>query len=408
MCPSAESILPDRHPPENGRSDLEKLNWALLAHNKAAYALAHAQNREALLRDVCKSIVNQKPYELAWVGFAEDDPEKTVRIVVSEGSASGYTDGLKVSWSGDSAFGHGPAGTSIRTGKPSIFADCSANAGFEIWRNRALMFGLKSVVSVPIFDANDQSIGALLIYASEIDAFSELELILFESLAREIGAGLTSLDKQAQLDREIQIREAAQERLTDALHGTVEVISRTMELRDPYTSGHQHRVALISAEIARALSWPKERIDGLYLAAMVHDIGKIGVPSDILTKPTRLSDLEVQLVQGHAEAGYQILKDVHFPWPVAEIVRQHHERLDGSGYPRQLKADQILDEAKVLAVADTIEAMSSHRPYRPAIGVDAALKEIRAEAGKKYDSAVVDAAHALNNDSGVLQSLLSS
>jgi putative nucleotidyltransferase with HDIG domain len=403
---NADNPSDKRDLPELRHSDLEKLNWALLAHNRAAYALSHAQSKESLLRDVCKSIVNQKPYELAWVGFAEDDPEKTVRVAISEGSASTYTDGLKVSWSENSEFGHGPAGESIRTGISSIFADCSANAGFESWRDRAVKFGLKSVVSVPIFDANDQSIGAMLIYASEINAFSQLELILFESLAREIGAGLISLDKQAKLDQEIQDREQAQQQLSDALYDTVEAVSKTMEFRDPYTSGHQGRVALIAAEIARVLAWPKERIDGLYLAAMVHDIGKIGVPSDILNKPSRLTDLEMQMVQGHAETGYQILKDVRFPWPVAEIVRQHHERLDGSGYPRQLKADQILDEAKVLAVADTIEAMSSHRPYRPAIGMEAAMKEIRFEAGKKYDAAIVDAACSLNNGSGLLQALL--
>lgn len=408
MYSTSHDSLLERNLPEPKHSNLEKLNWALLAHNKAAYALAHAQNKEMLLRDVCKSIVNQKPYELAWVGFAENDPEKTVRVAVSEGSASGYTDELKVSWSDNSDFGYGPAGTSIRTGKPVIFADCSANVCFESWRDRAVKFGLKSVVSVPIFDEKDKSIGAMLIYASEVDAFTDLELILFESLAREIGAGLISLDKQAKLDLEIQEREEAQQRLSDAFRGTVEAISKTMEFRDPYTSGHQRRVALIAAEIARVLSWPKERIDGLYLAALVHDIGKIGVPSDILTKPTRLTDLEMQMVQVHAETGYQILKDVRFPWPVAEIVRQHHERLDGSGYPRQLKTDQILDEAKVLAVADTIEAMSSHRPYRPGLGMAAALNEIRAEADIKYDAAIVAAAISLNNDSGLLQSILSS
>jgi len=408
MNPNIDGHLPDSSTPQGVRSDLERLNLALLAHSKAAFALAHAQDRESLLKDVCKSIVTQKPYELAWVGFAEHDPDQSVRVVVSEGSAKSYTDGIKVSWSENSVFGQGPAGASIRTGKSSIFTDCSVHPGFESWRDRAVKFGLKSVVSVPIFDINDQPIGAILIYASEVDAFSDSELILFESLAREIGAGLTGFEKQAELDHEIQIREEAQEGLADALRGTVEAVAKTMEFRDPYTSGHQRRVALISAEIARVLCWPKERIDGLYLAAMVHDIGKIGVPSEILTKPTRLSDLEMQLIKGHAETGYQILKDIHFPWPVAEIVRQHHERLDGSGYPRQLKADQILDEAKVLAVADTIEAMSSHRPYRPAIGVAAALEEICAEAGTKYDSVVVDAAHSLNNNSDVLQSLLRS
>lgn len=393
---------------EPRQSFLQTLNWALLAHKRAAEALSHAQDKVSLLKDVCKSIVTQKPYELAWVGFAESDPEKSVRVAASEGSASGYTDGLKVSWSGESVFGQGPAGTSIRTGKPSIFDDCSKNSGFESWRDRALKFGLKSVVSVPILDTHDKCIGALLIYASQTNAFSDLEIILFQSLAREIGAGLAALERQAALDQEVQIREEAQQRLNDALRGTVEAISKTMEMRDPYTAGHQRRVALIAAEIARALSWSSDRTEGLYLAAMIHDIGKIGVPADILTKPTKLSELEMELVREHAEIGYKILKDVNFPWPVAEIIRQHHERLDGSGYPRHLTTEQILDEAKVLAVADTLEAMSSHRPYRPALGMSAALKEICTEAGKKYDASVVNAACSLNNSSGLLQTLLSS
>lgn len=392
--------LPDPVNPQGDRSDVERLNWALQAHSKAAYALAHAQDRDSLLKDVCQSIVTQKPYELAWVGFAENNSEKSVRVAVSEGSAKSYTDGIKVSWSENSAFGQGPAGASIRTGKSSIFADCSIHAGFESWRDRAVKFGLKSVVSVPIFDINDQPIGAILIYASEVDAFSESELVLFESLAREIGAGLTGFEKQADLDREIQNREEAQQRLADALRGTVEAVAKTMEFRDPYTSGHQHRVALIATEIAQILSWSKERINGLYLAATVHDIGKIAVPSELLTKPSRLNDLETQMMRTHAQAGFEILKDVKFSLPIAEIIHQHHERMDGSGYPQGLKGDEILPEARVLAVADVFESMCTHRPYRPARGSDAALAEIVANRGTLYDPEVCDALIQLVQEKG--------
>ena len=144
------------------------------------------------------------------------------------------------------------------------------------------------------------------------------------------------------------------------------------------------------------------------MAAMVHDIGKVAVPSEILTKPTHLTDLETQMVQGHVESGFQILKDIPFPWPIAQMVRQHHERLDGSGYPWGLKADQICPEAKILAVADTIEAISSHRPYRPARGLGKAMEEIRAGAGIKFDEKVVDAAFELLNSDGKLADLIDS
>jgi len=390
------------------RTELEKLSWALLAHNKAAHALSHAESIENLLSGVCKSIVQQKPYEVAWVGFAENDAAKSVRIAVSEGPAKDYTTGLQVSWSADSPFGNGPAGTCIRTGISSTFQNCAIDTGFEAWRERALEYGLKSVVACPFYDGFEKPIGALLIYASIPNAFGDLEMQLFESLAKEIGAGLRSLEKQARLDEEIQHREEAQQRLADALRATIEAVSKTMEWRDPYTAGHQRRVALICAEIGKKLGWKQERIEGVYLAAMVHDIGKVAVPSEILTKPTKLTDIEMMLVREHVETGYQILKDIPFPWPIAEMVRQHHERLDGSGYPKHLKSEQILEEAKVLAVADIIEAMASYRPYRPGLGLSAALNEIRATAGIQLDKAIVEAACALETENHTLGKILSS
>jgi PAS domain S-box-containing protein len=175
------------------------------------------------------------------------------------------------------------------------------------------------------------------------------------------------------------------------LEQTVRAIANTVELRDPYTAGHQARVAQLCEAIGHELGLPEERIRGLSLAAVVHDVGKVRIPADILNKPRALNSHEVRIVQTHSEAGYEILKDVHFPWPIAEIVLQHHERLDGSGYPRALKGDEILLEARIIAVADVVEAMSSHRPFRPALGIETALAEIEAKAGTQYDEAVVKA-----------------
>ena len=388
------------------RTELEMLNWALLAQNKAASALSRADNKSALLEGVCKSIVEQKPYELAWIGFAKQDAEKSVSVVAAEGSAKDYALNLPVSWAADSPLGTGPAGTCLRTGIASLFKDCKTDSGFEEWRERASLYGLRSVVAVPIFDGIDAPIATLLVYASVANAFGARELLLFESLAKAVGAGLRNLERQETLDHEIQKREETQQRLADALRATIEAVSKTMESRDPYTAGHQRRVALISVAIANKLGWEVSRVEGLYLAAMVHDIGKVGVPSEILTKPIHLNDIEMQLVRGHAETGYQILKDIPFPWPIAEAVRQHHERLDGSGYPRGLTSEQIIDEAKIIAVADTIEAMGSHRPYRASLGLAAAIEAIRSGAGSIFDAAVVDAACTLDDQQLTLQTIL--
>ena len=180
-------------------------------------------------------------------------------------------------------------------------------------------------------------------------------------------------------------------RLETALDATVQALSAAVESRDPYTLGHQQRVAALARAIAGELGMNGDKPRGLCVAAEVHDVGKIQVPIEILCRPGRLSEGELALVKQHAEAGYQILKGIAFPWPVARIVRQHHEKLDGSGYPLGLSGDDILPEARVLCVADVVEAMASDRPYRPALGVGAALEEITRHRGRLFDPAVVDA-----------------
>ncbi len=229
-------------------------------------------------------------------------------------------------------------------------------------------------------------------YANLPDAFGITETVLFESLAKEIGFGLIGIEKQHQLDNEITQREQVHRQLVDSLHATIEAISRTMEWRDPYTAGHQKKVALLTEAIARKLGWDEEKIKGLYLAALVHDMGKIATPAEILTKPSQLSETEMTLIREHPNTGYEILKDVPFSWPIAEAVRQHHERLDGSGYPRGLKGDAIIPEARILGIADTIEAMTSHRPYRPGLGLDKAIEQVKLEAGIRLDAQISQAA----------------
>ena len=389
------------------RQELEKRGWALSALSEAAAALARADSTDLLIAEVCNAIAAQGPYVLAWVGKARDDAEKTVSVMGGAGSALAYIEGIVVSWSEQNITGLGPGGSCIRSGQSSVVEDSESDTGFTSWRERARKFGIRSAIGCPIPGGNaNHPFGCLLVYSKVPNAFGKSEIQLFESLAQEIGFGLRSIERQERLDDQVHERKLTQERLASSLRATIEAMSKTMEWRDPYTAGHQRRVAAISMAIAREMGWPEEDVQALYMAGMVHDIGKMAVPVEILTKPSRLTELEMKMVQEHVEAGYQILKDIPFPWPIAEMVRQHHERLDGSGYPRGLKGDQICPQSRILAVADTIEAMATHRPYRPARGLDAAMNEVRAEAGIKLDAKVVDAAFRLLNREGGLKALI--
>jgi HD-GYP domain-containing protein (c-di-GMP phosphodiesterase class II) len=172
---------------------------------------------------------------------------------------------------------------------------------------------------------------------------------------------------------------------------TIDMMVSAVEARDPYTAGHQIRSSLLACAIAEEMGLPQDKIEGVRMAGSIHDIGKLSIPAELLTKPKKLTDLEISLIKEHSSSGYEMLKDVESPWPLAEIVFQHHERMNGSGYPRKLKGDEIIMEARILAVSDVVETMSSHRPYRPSLGIEAALEEIDKNKGILYDSAVVNA-----------------
>ncbi|MDD5495387.1 MAG: PAS domain S-box protein, partial [Dehalococcoidia bacterium] len=195
-------------------------------------------------------------------------------------------------------------------------------------------------------------------------------------------------------------REAAFKSLQKTLHDMINAMARIVEMRDPYTAGHQKRVAELAGAIAREINLDDSSIDNIIMAATIHDIGKINVPADILGKPGKLSDIEWEMIKIHPQGSYDIVKDIEFPPSVALMVLQHHERVDGSGYPGGLKGDEILPEAKILAVADVVEAIASHRPYRPSRGIDESLEEISSKRGKLYDPVIVDACLKLFKEKG--------
>jgi PAS domain S-box-containing protein len=201
------------------------------------------------------------------------------------------------------------------------------------------------------------------------------------------------------IGRDITDRRAV-DRIRKALGGTVQAIAVTVEARDPYTAGHQRRVADLARAIATEMNLPIDIIDGIRMAAAIHDLGKISVPAEILSKPTKLKKTEFDLIKEHSQSGYDILKDIDFPWPVARTVLEHHERMNGSGYPNGLTGDKILMESRIIAVADVVESMGSHRPYRPSLGIEVALEEIEKNRGTHYDNAVADACLRIFREKG--------
>jgi len=198
---------------------------------------------------------------------------------------------------------------------------------------------------------------------------------------------------------EEQLKESFK-KLQKTIEDSISAISLVTEARDAYTAGHQRRVSSLAVAVAKEMGFPQDRVEGIKIAALIHDVGKINLPAEILSKPGKLSEIEFNLIKNHSQIGYDILKKIDFLWPVAEIVLQHHEKVNGSGYPGGLKGDEILLEAKIICVADVVEAMSSHRPYRPALGIEKALEEISQNRGILYDPEVVDACLKLFKEKG--------
>ncbi len=218
---------------------------------------------------------------------------------------------------------------------------------------------------------------------------------------RSKGAVLVVRDitQQVEYDRRIQ---ESMDTLTRAMYGTIEAITKTVETRDPYTAGHQKKVADIAKEIAKDMGLSRDIIESVNLAGQIHDLGKIAIPSEILNKPGRINEIEFSLIKTHSAIGYEIMKNIDFPWPIADIVLQHHEKLDGTGYPNGLKGEEILIQARIIAVADVLEAMASHRPYRAALGMDAAFGELQKNSGTHFEPEVVISCIRLFKEKGFI------
>jgi PAS domain S-box-containing protein/putative nucleotidyltransferase with HDIG domain len=388
--PVSIGVLLDITGRKQAEASLRRLNRTLVTLNYGNAALVRARSEAELMQAMCRTLVEQGGYKLAWIGLPQHDRGKSIRPTAWAGDKR-YMDGLEVSW-GTKTRGQGVSGRALRLGRPQISANLADDRRMAPWSARAREHGFGASAAFPLLN-EAKAFGVLSLYAAEIDAFNDDETRLLAELSNDLAYGILALRARAE-------RETAVAHLQESLEATVGALANTTEVRDPYTSGHQYRVARLATAIAEELHLSKDVIQGIKLAGAIHDIGKISVPSELLTKPGKLSTLEFQLIKTHAQAGYEIVKDVRFPWPIAQTILQHHERLDGSGYPNGLKGDQILTEARVLAVADVVEAMCAMRPYRAALGIEAALAEIEQGRGRIYDPKVVGACLRLFREKG--------
>ena len=369
---------------------LDHSNRVLAARSRVNATLVHAIDENTLMQTVCQAIVDQSGFRMAWVGYVRHDEHKSIKVMASAGFDEGYLESAKLIWS-ETERGMGPSGRAVRSGMTQLCQDIAQDPAYLPWRESALLHGYAAAIALPLHDSDNTVFGILDVYADQVNAFVPAEIELLEEMAEDLSFGVRAL--RTRLERDSSAQKIRQQflQLQNNLEDTIRAIASIVEIRDPYTAGHQRRVADLACAIARQMGLPDEQVHGIQIAGIVHDLGKIQVPAEILSKPGSLSEIEYALIKQHAQAGFDILKGVEFPWPVAKMVLQHHERLDGSGYPQGIKGDAILLDARILSVADVVEAMSSHRPYRAGLGVDAALDEITRGRGTHFDPTVVDA-----------------
>lgn len=345
-------------------------------------AISQAEVFDAAIKVTLKKVCEVTGWMIgeAWI------PREDGEVLNSNITWFGIKNGLKEFREQSKQFvfklGEGLPGRVWLTRKPAWVKDVTRDDNFpraEI----AKKAGLKAGVSIPVL-LDSEVIAVLDFFIKEAREEEERFIELVSAAATQLGA---VIDKKRADEK---VRDSVR-RLQSALSGVIGALASTVERRDPYTAGHQQRVSKLAAALAQEMGLPEERVEGLRMAGTLHDLGKIAVPAEILSKPGTISEFEFSIIKNHSQVAYDILKEIEFPWPIARIVLEHHERLDGSGYPQGLSDGEIMLEARIMAVADTVEAMASHRPYRPSLGMKAALEEIQKYKGELYDADAVNA-----------------
>ncbi|MFZ4077255.1 MAG: HD domain-containing phosphohydrolase [Legionellaceae bacterium] len=344
------------------------------------HVLLHEKTTHALIAHMCQALISSGGFSAAWVSDVPEKSTDPIEPIVAEGIEKDYFDMLSREVQTKEK---GIVLRAIEGRQLLICQDLQKEEKNKRIQTYHMHHGYYSVVVIPIKTENN-SPSVLVVYGKENQKITEDVVTLLKGLASEITFGIDKLDAElAHLDL---LKSVAQ-----SLNQTILAMAAMVEQLDPYTAGHQRRVAELAVAIATEMGLPPEHIVGLRMASVVHDIGKIHVPVEILSKPSSLSSAEYDIVKTHAKAGWEVLKNIDFPWPVADIVYQHHERLNGSGYPQGLKDKDILLEARILMVADVVDAMAAHRPYRPALAIMAALQEVMQHKKTLFDEEVVDA-----------------
>ena len=359
------------------------LNRVLRTVTAADVAVVRATTEEELLTEMCRVVVETGGYQLAWIAGPDPFRAGCVRPVAVFGAAPTLPEQVIAASHGPVA--HGVTTEAIFAGRTVHLADVAELPEGLPLRELSLESGYRSQIALPLA-VDGQVAYALTIHAAEAGTFDADEIALFEQLATNLAFGISSLRTLRRAEHNLDV--------------LVSTVAGVAEHRDPYTAGHQLRVAEVASAIAAELGLLADQVAGIEIAARLHDIGKIAVPSEILTKPGRLAPEELALIRRHAQVGQAMVQGIEFPWPVARMIGEHHERLDGSGYPNGLVGDQIHLGSQILAVADMVEAMVSHRPYRPGKGLDVALAQVESERGTSLDADVVDACLRLFRDHG--------
>jgi PAS domain S-box-containing protein len=368
---------------------LERTNRVLRTLSKGNRALVHATSEEELLSNVCRVLEEEGGYPYVWIALNDKKGDLSLREECGRDSKQmgPWLAQLLASTSPNS-----PLELAMHASEPQFVTLEQGHDGTEKQRQFVANTGLSALLLLPLLYKN-RRYGVVGIVAESRDVFDGQEMELLNEMAGDMAYGIQAL-------RTNIAHEQGMVRIQQTMLQTIEAVSMTLEKRDPYTAGHQQRVVELAVAIARGMGIPEARVEGLRLGSLVHDIGKISVPAEILNRPGRLSEAEFSIIKAHSQMGYDILKGVEFDWPIAEMVLQHHERCDGSGYPRGLSGDEIALEARILGVADVVEAITSHRPYRPGLGIDFALQEIEKGRGTLYDTQVVNTCLGLFRQKG--------
>ena len=380
-------IIHDISSRKQDESRIRKLSQIYATLSRTNETIVRATDVDQLYTRLIDAATSQGQFAQAWIGLV-DSATQWLEPYPAAADATGL-DEFRMNLAAEESRDD-PTAVAIRENRVVTLNDLKSLRVQSAAARTALRHGVHGAAALP-FRTEERVIGALTLYTTGPAFFDDDQVRLLNEMSSDISFALQKFEEETQRRRAETERETALDRLKHTLEGSIEALARTIETRDPYTAGHQERVSQLAVAIAGVLALDADRLEGLGFGALIHDIGKIAVPSEILTTPRRLTALEMELIRTHAQSGYDIMKDIDFPWPVAQMILQHHERLDGSGYPRGLRGDEILLEARILAVADVVEAMSSHRPYRPGFGIDKALEHIQECRGKLYDPQAVDA-----------------